>query len=75
MSNAAGSLTTLRPRTWIALILADAALFVLANLTANSSGHPGTPSNVLFAAFVIAAVLLVALAIVTVIRSRRGAPR
>ena len=75
MSNAADSLTELSRRTWIGMILTDVALFVLANLTAKNSSHPGTVSNVFFAAFVIGAVLLIALAIANVIRSRRGAPR
>jgi hypothetical protein len=50
-------------------------LFVLANLTAKNSSHPGTASNVFFAAFVIGAVLLITLAITAVVKSRRGASR
>jgi uncharacterized membrane protein YeaQ/YmgE (transglycosylase-associated protein family) len=75
MSNTADSLTALNRRTWIGLIVADVALFVLANLTAKTSSHPGTASNVFFIAFVIGAVLLIALAIATVVTSRRGASR
>ena len=75
MSNPAGSLTAPSRRTWIGLTAAEVVLFALANLTAKSSSHPGTVSNVFFVAFVIGAVLLIALAIATVVRSRRGAAR
>ena len=75
MSNTADSLTTLSRRTWIVLVVADVVLFALANLTAKNSSHPGTASNVFFVAFVIGAVLLIALAIATVLKSRRGASR
>ena len=75
MSNTAGSLTALSRRTWIGLVAADIVLFALANLTAKNSSHPGTVSNVFFIAFVIGAVLPIALAITTVVKSRRGASR
>jgi hypothetical protein len=75
MSSTADSLTALSRRTWISLVVADVVLFVLANLTAKSSSHPGTASNVFFAGFVIGVVLLIALAITAVVKSRRGASR
>ena len=75
MSNTADSLTALSRRTWIGLVIADVVLFVLANLTAKNSSHPGTASNVFFIAFVIGAVLLITLAIASVIKARRGASR
>ena len=75
MSNTADSLTALSRRTWIGLVLADVVLFVLANLTAKNSSHPGTASNAFFIAFVIGAVLLITLAIASVIKARRGASR
>jgi uncharacterized membrane protein YeaQ/YmgE (transglycosylase-associated protein family) len=75
MSNTAGSQTALSRRSWIGLVAADVVLFVLANLTAKNSSHPGTVSNVLFVVVVIGAVLLITLAVVTVVRSRRGATR
>ncbi len=75
MSNTADSLTALSRRTWIGLVMADVVLFVLANLTAKNSSHPGTASNAFFIAFVIGAVLLITLAIASVIRARRGASR
>lgn len=75
MSNTADSLTALSRRTWIGLVVVEVVLFALANLTAKNSSHPGTVSNILFAAFVIGAGLPITLAVVTVVRSRRGAPR
>ena len=72
MSNTANSLTAPSRRTWIGLVLADVALFVLANLTAKNSSHPGTASNVIFIAFVIGAVLLITLAIATVVSVTPG---
>jgi hypothetical protein len=75
MSNAADSVTALRRRSWTGLVVAEVVLFVLANLTAKNSSHPGTVSNTLFIAFVIGAVLLIALAIAAMVRSRRGASR
>ena len=75
MSNTVGSLTAVSRRTWIGLILANVVLFVLANLTAKNSSHPGALSNTFFAAFVIGALLLIVLAIASVISSRRGGSR
>ena len=75
MSNTADSLTALSRRTWIVLVLADAALFVVANLTAKNSSHPGAVSNAFFVAFVIGAVVLIVLAIATIIKARRGGSR
>jgi hypothetical protein len=75
MSKAAQSLTGLTRRSWIALVAVEVALFVVANLTAKNSSHPGALSNVLFAASVVGAVLLVVLAVVTVVRSRRRPAR
>ncbi len=75
MSNTADSPIALSRRTWIGLVIADVVLFVLANLTARNSSHPGTASNAFFIAFVIGAVLLITLAIASVIKARRGASR
>jgi predicted tellurium resistance membrane protein TerC len=75
MSYAANSLTALRRRTWIGLVLADVVLFVIANLTAKNSSHPGAVSNTCFIVFVIGAALLIALAIVQLIASRRRTSR
>jgi hypothetical protein len=75
MSDIAASPTALSRRTWLGLVLADVVLFVLANLTANNSSHPGTVSNILFVGFVIGTALLIALAVVTMVKSRRGTTR
>jgi hypothetical protein len=75
MSNTADSLTALGRRSWIGLVAVEVVLFVLANLTAKNSSHPGTVSNVFFVASVIGAVLLIALAVTTVVRSRRRPAR
>ncbi len=75
MSSTAESVTALSRRTWIGLVAADVVLFALANLTAKNSTHPGTASNVLFVASLIGAALLITLAVVTMVKSRRGASR
>ena len=75
MSNTADSLTALSRRTWVVLVVVDVVLFALANLTATNSSHPGSASNAFFIAFVIGAALLIALAIASVVKSRRGASR
>jgi hypothetical protein len=74
MSKTADSLTALNRRTWIGLVAVEVALFLLANLTAKNSSHPGTVSNVFFVAFVIGAVLVIALVVIAVLRSRRRTP-
>ena len=74
MSKTADSLTALNCRTWIGLVAVEVALFLLANLTAKNSSHPGTVSNVFFVAFVIGAVLVIALVVIAVLRSRRRTP-
>ncbi len=46
---------------------------MIANVTANSNGHPGTVSDVAWVAFVLGAVLLITLGVAAAIRSRRAA--
>jgi membrane protein DedA with SNARE-associated domain len=75
MTKTAATPTTFNRQTWIGFIAADVVLFVLANVTAKNSQHPGTASNILFTVFVIATMLLIAFAIVTAVRSRRAARR
>jgi hypothetical protein len=75
MSKTADSLTALSRRCWIALVAVEIVLFALANITATNSSHPGTASNIFFVAFVIGAVLLITLAIITVVKSRRRPTR
>ena len=58
-------------RTWIYLVVADVVLFLLANVTAGNGDNPSTVSNVIWAAFLIATVLLIVLAVVTLVRSLR----
>jgi hypothetical protein len=75
MSNTADARTPISRRAWIGFVVADVVLFLLANLTAKNSSHPGTLSNVFFAAFVIGTALLIALAVLTTVQSRRPRAR
>jgi MYXO-CTERM domain-containing protein len=75
MSNIADARTPISRRAWIGFVVADVLLFVLANLTANTSSHPGTLSNVFFVAFVIGLALLLVLAVLAAVRSRRRPAR
>jgi hypothetical protein len=50
-------------------------LFVIANVTAKNSSHPGTVSNIAFVAFLVGLVLLIALGAAVLIRRRRAATR
>jgi hypothetical protein len=74
MSKTADSPIALSRRSWIGLVTVEVVLFVLANLTAKNSSHPGALSNAFFVAFVIGAVLLIALAVIAVVTSRRRRP-
>ncbi|MEO6857503.1 MAG: hypothetical protein ABI323_02810 [Solirubrobacteraceae bacterium] len=58
-------------RSVVAVALMVAALFVIANLTAKNSSHPGTVSNIAFVAFVLCALLLVGIGAGALIQSRR----
>jgi hypothetical protein len=75
MSNTADARTPTSRRAWIGFVVADVVLFLLANLTAKNSSHPGTLSNVFFVAFVIGTALLIALAVLTIVQSRRRRAR
>jgi hypothetical protein len=75
MSNTADAQTVLSRRTWIGLAITDVVLFVLANVTAKNSSHPGTASNIFFGAFVIGTALLIVLAVLAVVGSRRRPAR
>jgi hypothetical protein len=75
MSNTADARTPISRRAWIGFVVADVVLFLLANLTAKNSSHPGTLSNVFFVAFVIGTALLIALAVLTTVQSRRRRAR
>jgi hypothetical protein len=56
-------------RNLIGLLVLDILLFVLANVTINSSKHPGTLSNVFWVAFLIGVVALLALVLATLVQS------
>ena len=75
MSNTADARTPISRRAWIGFVVADVVLFLLANLTAKNSSHPGTLSNVFFVAFVIGLALLIVLAVLTIVQSRRRRAR
>lgn len=75
MSNTADARTPTSRRAWIGFVVADVVLFLLANLRAKNSSHPGTLSNVFFVAFVIGTALLIALAVLTIVQSRRRRAR
>jgi membrane protein DedA with SNARE-associated domain len=75
MSNTADARTPISRRAWIGFVVADVVLFLLANLTAKNSSHPGTLSNVFFVAFVIGLALLIVLAVLATVQSRRRPAR
>ena len=62
-------------RNAVALAVADVVLFVIANVTAKSSSHPGTVSNIAFVAFLAGILLLIAFGAAALIRRRRTATR
>lgn len=62
-------------RSVITVAVMVAALFVIANLTAKNSSHPGTVSNIAFVASVLGAVLLAVIAAAALIQRRRRRPR
>jgi MYXO-CTERM domain-containing protein len=67
--------SVIRVRNAVALAVADVVLFVIANVTAKNSSHPGTVSNIAFVAFLVGLVLLIALGAAVLIRRRRAATR
>ena len=75
MSRTADPRTRISRRAWIGLVTADVVLFLLANVTAKSSSHPGALSNAFFVAFVIGLALLIVLAVLAAVRSRRQPAR
>lgn len=56
---------------WILHTIVVVALFVAANLTAHSSSHPGTVSELFFIAFIVGLGLALLLGSATLIRKRR----
>ena len=67
MSLSSSSLALRRPQ-WIAFVVTDVVLFLLANVTAKNASHPGTVSNIFWVAFLIGTALLLMLAVVVVVR-------
>lgn len=63
----------LNRRNLVYLAVADAVLFLLANVTSKSHSHPGTVSNVFWFAFLAGVVLLIVLGLAALVRSRRPA--
>ncbi|MBV9805156.1 MAG: hypothetical protein JO130_18295 [Solirubrobacterales bacterium] len=66
------NLTRFSRNTWIAYLLVEIGLFLVANLTAKSASHPGTVSNVFFDTFIVGLVIAAALGITALVRSRRA---
>jgi prepilin-type processing-associated H-X9-DG protein len=56
-------------RKLLGVLLADAVLFLLSGVMAQSSRHSGTVSNVLWVDFLIGVLLLIVLAIANGVRS------
>jgi MYXO-CTERM domain-containing protein len=67
--------SVIRVRNAVALAVADLVLFVIANVTAKNSSHPGTVSNIAFVASLVGLLLLIALGAAALIRRRRTATR
>jgi len=63
---------SLSRNTWIAYLLVEVALFLLANFTAKNSSHPGTVSNIFFATFIVGIVVAAVLGVTELVRSRRS---
>jgi hypothetical protein len=57
-------------RNTVALAVVDVVLFLVANLTAKNSSHPGTASNIVFGAFLVGVAVLLALGVALIYRRR-----
>jgi len=57
---------------WLALIGVEVVLFVLSNVTAKNSSHPGAASNILWILFLVGVVALIVLGLFALVRSRRS---
>jgi len=58
-------------RNLIALFVADVVIFVLSNVVANNSSHPGTASEILWFIFLLGILALIVLGIIAAVRSSR----
>jgi lipid-A-disaccharide synthase-like uncharacterized protein len=56
----------------IGFVAAELVLFLLANVTAKNSSHPGAVSNVFWVAFLVGAAILIVVALMTLVRRRRA---
>jgi uncharacterized membrane protein YhaH (DUF805 family) len=71
-----GSIHSLvRARNVVVLAVADVVLFVIANVTAKNSSHPGTLSNVVWVAFLIGVLMLIVLGTCVLVRRLRSSAR
>jgi hypothetical protein len=59
-------------RNLLGLFVADVVIFVLSNVVAKNSSHPGTASNILWVVFLIGFLALIVLCVVAVLRSMRS---
>jgi low temperature requirement protein LtrA len=62
----------LNRRNLLALLGVDVVLFVLSNVVAKNSSHPGTASNVLWIVFLVGVLALIVLGVATLVQSRRS---
>jgi hypothetical protein len=65
-------MTLLTRRNLLVLLVIDVVVFVLSNLVAKNSSHPGTASQVLWIAFLVGVLALIVLGVVALVRSRRA---
>ncbi len=73
MSAASPISSIIARRNLIGLAILDVVLFLAANITSKNSSHPGTVSNVFFAAFIVGAALLLVLVVIALVRRERPA--
>ncbi len=58
---------------WIIYVMAEVALFLVANFTAKDASHPGAVSNIFFITFIAGLVLGLLLGAAALIRDRTAA--
>lgn len=59
-------------RNLLGLFVVDVVVFVLSNVVAKNSSHPGTASNILWVAFLVGFLALIVLCVLAVVRSMRS---
>ena len=71
-----GSMHSLvRARNVVVLAVVDVVLFLIANVTAKNSSHPGTVSNVVWVAFLVGVLMLIVLGACVLVRRLRSTTR